>query len=127
MDRRLFDKMSKSVPIIMKHIVEIRSLNIKPGMRAEFHRLFSEESLPILKRWKFDVLAHGLSLHDETTYYVIRRFDSLAQHREMEDAFYGSDDWKLGPREAMLGLVENYLDAVLEVDEATVQGLRRQS
>ena len=37
----------------------------------------------------------------------------------MEDAFYGSDDWRLGPREAILALLENYIDIVLELDEVT--------
>jgi len=78
------------------------------------------------QRWNFDVLAHGPSLHDENTYYVIRRYDSLAQREQMEDAYYASDDWRLGPREAMLALIENYTDIVLELDEVTVRGLRSQ-
>jgi len=76
------------------------------------------------QRWNFDVLAHGPSLHDENSYYVIRRFDSLAQREQMEDAYYASDDWWQGPRERILALIENYTDIVLELDEITVQGLR---
>jgi len=41
----------------------------------------------------------------------------------MEDAFYGNNDWKPGSREAMLALIENYTDIVLELDEVTVEGL----
>ena len=108
----------------MKHYVEIRSLNIKSGMRDEFHRLYIEEALPRLQRWKFDVVAYGPSLHDENSYYVIRCFDSLAQREQMEESYYNSDDWRQGPREAMLALIENYTDVVLELDEVTVQGLR---
>ena len=111
----------------MNHFIEIRSLNLKPGKREEFHRLYIEEALPLLKRWNFDVVAHGPSVHDENTYYVIRRYDSLAQREQMEDAYYASDDWRKGPREAMLALIENYTDLVLEVDEVTVQGLRKKS
>jgi len=44
----------------------------------------------------------------------------------MEDAYYASDDWRQGPREAMLALIENYIDILLELDEVTVQGLRSQ-
>jgi len=51
----------------MNHFVEIRSLNIKPGTPEEFHRLYIEAALPLLKRWNFDVVAHGPSLHDENT------------------------------------------------------------
>jgi hypothetical protein len=109
----------------MNHVIEIRSLNLKPGMRDEFHRLYVEEALPLLKKWKFDVVVYGPSLHDENSYYVIRRYDSLAQRDKMEDAYYASDDWRKGPREAILALIENYMDIVVELDDVTVQGLRR--
>lgn len=108
----------------MYHLIEIRSLNLKPGTREEFHRLYLDQALPLLKRWNFDVVAHGPSLHDKKTYYVVRRFDSLAEREQMEDAYYASDDWRKGPREAMLALIENYTDIVLEVDDGTMQGLR---
>ena len=109
----------------MNYFVEFRSLNIKPGTREEFHRLYIEKALPLLKHWKFDVVAHGPSLQDENVYYVIRRFDSLSQREQMEESYYGSDDWRQGPREAMLALIENYTDIVLELDQVIVQGLRR--
>jgi hypothetical protein len=48
-------------------------------MGKKTKRLFLEGTYALLKRWNFDVVAHGLSLHDEDSYYVIRRFDSLAQ------------------------------------------------
>lgn len=109
----------------MNHFIEIRTLNLKPNSRDEFHRLYIEEALPRLKHWNFDVVAHGPSLHDENTYYVIRRYASLSQREQMEDTYYASDDWRLGPREALLALIESYKDIVLEVDEVTVQGLRK--
>ena len=40
----------------MKHCVEIRSYNLKPGTRDEFHRLVLERSMPMLERWKVDVV-----------------------------------------------------------------------
>jgi hypothetical protein len=43
----------------MGHFVEIRSYNLKPGRRQEFHRLFLEEAFPMLQRWKVDVVAYG--------------------------------------------------------------------
>ncbi len=109
----------------MNHLIEIRTLTLNPGTRDTFHRLYIEEALPLLQRWNFDVVAHGPSLHDENTYYVIRRYDSLAQWDEMEDVYYASDDWRQGPRERILALIESYVDVVLELDEVTVQGLRK--
>ena len=109
----------------MNHFIEIRSLTLKPGTRAEFQQLYVERALPLLKRWNFDVVAYGPSLHDENMYYVIRRYDSLAAREQMEDTYYDSDDWRKGPRESMLALIESYVDIVLELDEMTVQGLRK--
>jgi|SRR5688572_12124816 len=109
----------------MNHFVEIRSYNLKMGTREEFQRLFLEESFPMLQRWKVDVVTYGPSLHDQDSYFLIRRYDSLAHREESENAFYGSDEWRQGPREAIIALIESYTEIVLELDESTVQGLRR--
>jgi hypothetical protein len=98
------------------HTIEIRSINLKPGTREEFQRLYIEEALPLLKRWNFDVVAHGPSLHDENSYYVIRRFDSLVHREQMEDAYYASDDWRQGPRERILALIENRFARILSLN-----------
>jgi hypothetical protein len=58
---------------------------------------------------------------------VIRRFEGLAQREQMEETYYASDDWRKGPREAIMALIESYTDIVLELDEVTVQGLRKKS
>ena len=108
----------------MNHFVEIRSYTLKPGTRDRFHRLFLKEAFPMLKRWKVDVVAYGPSLHDEDSYYLMRRYDSLAQREETENAFYSSDEWRRGPREAIITLIDNYTEIVLELDESTMQGLR---
>src|SRR5689334_7104277 len=104
----------------MKHFVEIRSYNLKPGTRAQLHDLFINRALPMLERWDVDVVAFGPSPHDEDTYYLIRRYDSLAHREQSQDAFYGSDEWKQGPREPILALIENYTSIVLEMEEDTV-------
>lgn len=111
----------------MSHFVEFLTLNLKAGRSDEFHRLYIERSLPLQSRWHIDVVAYGPSLLDEDTYYVMRRFDSLAQRQESEDAFYASDDWRKGPREAILGMIETLSQFVLELDEATVQALRHKA
>jgi len=109
----------------MSRVIEIRSYNLKPGTRAEFHRLMQTQAMPLLERWKTDVVAYGASLGEENAYYLIRAFASVADLRQSQDAFYGSDEWRQGPREAILALIGSYSGAVLEVDEATVDGLRR--
>jgi hypothetical protein len=111
----------------MSNFVEIRSYNLKPGTRDEFHRLFLEEAFPMLKRWNVDVVSYGPSLHDENSYYLMRRFDSLSQRDDSENAFYGSEEWRKGPREAIVALIENYTEVVLELDETTLQRLRKRA
>jgi len=78
----------------------------------------------MLKRRNVDVVAYGTSLHDENSYYLIRRYDSLAHREQSEEAFYGSDEWRQGPREAIIALIESYTEIVLELDEIIVRGLR---
>lgn len=109
----------------MKHIVEFRSYTLKPGMRGEFHRLFLEAALPLLKRWEVDVVGYGPSLHDKVSYFLIRRFDSLSHREQKEDAFYGSEEWRKGPREAVLACIETYTEFVIELDDAALIGLRK--
>ena len=109
----------------MGQLIEIRSYTLKPGTREEFHRLFLQEALPMLQRWNVDVVAYGPSLHDQDSYFLMRRFDSLVRREESEDAFYGSDEWKQGPRESIIALIENYTEIVLELEQATIDGLRR--
>lgn len=94
-------------------MIEIFTINLKEGTRDKFHQLYLAESLPLQKKWKIEVVAHGPSLHDENSYYVIRSFESLEERQKTEDAFYGSDDWQKGPRTAILALIENYITIVI--------------
>jgi hypothetical protein len=94
-------------------VIEILILDIKPGKRDQFHKLYERESLPLLKKWNIHVVAHGPSLHDANSYYVIRSFKSLQDRQELEDAFYNSGDWKDGPRTAILELVDHFAYTVI--------------
>ena len=109
----------------MNQFIEIRSYNLKPGTREEFNRLFLEAAMPLLQRRQVDVVAYGPSLHDENSYYLIRGFESLSHREESENDFYSSDEWRQGPRKAIIASIENYTEIVLELDENTVQGLRQ--
>jgi hypothetical protein len=107
-------------------VVEIRSYNLKPGTRDSFHRLFLEQALPMLERWKVDVVAYGPSLHDKDSYYLMRAFRSIEERQKSEDAFYGSDEWKQGPREAILAAIDSYTTVVINADPVLLSSLRKQ-
>ena len=68
-----------------------------------------------LRGWNFNVVARGPSLHDENSYYVIRRYESLSQREQMEDAYYASDDWRKSPRKALLALIESRFARILSL------------
>lgn len=105
-------------------VVEIRSYNLKPGMRDEFQRLFEREALPMLRRWKVDVVGFGPSLHDKDSWFLMRGFPGVEERQKSEDAFYGSQEWIAGPRAAVLAAIDTYATIVITVDEATLRGLR---
>src|SRR5437762_12838144 len=87
-------------------VVEIRSYNLKPGTRDRFHQVFETEALPMLHRWKVDVVAYGPSLHDADSYYLMRAYANAEDRQRSEDAFYASDEWRRGPREAILACID---------------------
>jgi hypothetical protein len=104
--------------------LEIRSYNLKPGTREEFHRVFVEQSLPMLRRWGVDVVAYGPSPHDDTSYYLLRCYASLDERQRSQDAFYGSDEWRKGPREAIVRPIESDTTVMLQVSDAALAALR---
>ena len=108
----------------MSLFVEFRCYNLRPGSGPAFHTLVSEKSLPLLHKWNVDVLAAGPSLHDQDSYFLIRVYDSLDQRQESQDEFYGSADWRQGPREAIIALIESDTSVVVELSETTVAALR---
>jgi hypothetical protein len=52
------------------------------------------------------------------------RFPSDEQRQRSEDAFYGSDEWKKGPSEAILADIDTYTTVVVRLDAAALRRLR---
>ncbi len=97
----------------MTGVIEIRTYKLQAGSGAAFHRTVVEESLPMLERWGVEVVAFGPSLDDDDSYYLIRAYPGLDELQESQDAFYGSDEWRHGPREAIVSLIESHSSVVL--------------
>ncbi len=106
-------------------LVQIRAYALKPGRGAAFERLFVERALPMLDGAGIDVVAFGPSPHEPDAWYLIRAFDDLAQLNADEDAFYASDAWRSGPREAIIDAIDRYLDTLLTLSPASIDDLRR--
>jgi hypothetical protein len=106
----------------MTGIIEIRTYRLEPGSGAAFHRTVIEESLPMLERRGVDVVAFGPSVDDDDLYYLIRAYASLEERQRSQDAFYGSDEWRRGPREAIVSRIESDISVVLPADAFDQRG-----
>lgn len=97
-------------------VIEIRTYELKAGSGPEFHRIVIEEGLPMMQRWSVDVVGFGPSLDAEDLYYLIRAYSSLEELQRSQDAFYGSDEWRHGPREAVVSRIESSISVILAAD-----------
>ena len=108
----------------MIKIVEILSYKLKNGFGEEFYRVMREDSLPLHKQFKIDVVYHGPSLNDQDNYLLIRCYDSENQMNELLENFYQSHEWKLGPREKIITAIDISLKTLLELPAPAVDALR---
>src|SRR5579863_3021 len=99
-----------------QQVVEIRSYTLQPGTRDAFHQLVIDKSLPMLQRWHIPVLGYGPSLQEDSSYYLVRSYPSLESRQQTEDAFYGSAEWKQGPRESIVSKIRYYTTVILPAD-----------
>lgn len=111
----------------MRRLVEFRSYKLQPGTTERFHALVTEQAIPMLRAAKMDVVAFGPSTHEPDTYFLVRAYASLEARHAEQDAFYGSDAWREGPRESILFFITSYLNTVLWMSEAGVEDLRREN
>jgi hypothetical protein len=109
----------------MDRLVEIRSYQLKPGAAAGFHRLVCGQVMPLLEAWRTDVVAYGPSAHEADAYFLVRSYPDLAALQAQQDAFYGSPEWRNGPRAAVLEQIESFLNTVLWLSPAGIDSLRR--
>jgi len=108
-------------------ILEIRTYRLKPGTRDSFVKLMREVALPLLKTAGIDTVRCGPSLVDEDgneEAYLMRAFPTLEVLDAQETAFYGSDPWRSGPRDAVLACIDSYHSIVIETTPAAIEALR---
>ena len=91
-----------------KMITEIRIYKFKENSAENFIKVFTEQSLPMMKRWKINVVDYVFSLIDKESFYLIRNYESVAQRKESQDAFYGSDEWINGPEKEIMNCIDTY-------------------
>jgi hypothetical protein len=109
-------------------VLDVRTYKLVPNGGKEFDRIFRERALPMLHRFRIEVVGYGPSLDDGDLYCLMRAFPSATRRNEQLDAFYGSDEWRQKHRAEVLALVETYHTVLLAltptVGQALLSGVR---
>lgn len=95
-------------------VLDLRTYKLIPGGGAKFDRIFRERALPMLERYRIEVVGFGPSLEDGDLYYLMRAFPSATVREEQLNSFYGSDEWRDNHRDAVLALIETYHTLVIQ-------------
>jgi hypothetical protein len=109
----------------VNRLIEIRSYKPEPDAAAAFHGAVVSSAMPMLNEWGAEVVAFGPSAHEPDAYFLIRAYDEPADLNARQDAFYASEAWRQGPRDAIVSRIESYLSSALRASPATIEGLRR--
>lgn len=110
----------------MSWIIEILLYKLKPGSGGEFFAIMRDVSVPLHRRAGIDVVWHGRSMHDPDGYGLIRAFADMASLEATQAAFYASDAWRKGPREAIIERIETATRIVIPMNDRGIDGLREQ-
>ncbi|MBV8033522.1 MAG: NIPSNAP family protein [Pelomonas sp.] len=104
-------------------LVEVRTYRLKPDCAERFIAAV-HMALPLVRASGMDVVAFGRSDHEHESFFLIRAFDSREQLVAQQDAFYGSDAWRQGPRAGLIDCLDTYANTLLWLTEAAVDALR---
>lgn len=108
----------------MPRLMEIRTYRLKPGTLADFHHAMQTKAVPMLKAKGMDVVAYGRSDHEEETYYLVRSYASREALEQAQNRFYGSDDWRQGPRSDLVDRIETYVNTLMWISEPALASMR---
>ena len=104
-------------------LVEVRTYKLKPGCAERFVAAV-RAALPLVRASGMDVVAFGRSDHEHESFYLIRAFAGREQLVAQQDAFYGSDAWRSGPRQGLVDCLDDYLNTLLWLPEEAVEAIR---
>ncbi len=108
----------------MKKLVEIRTYLLKPGTQVDFHTAMVEQALPMVSASGMDVVAFGVSYHEQDTYFLARAYADQASMVAQQNAFYNSDAWRQGPRALLVDRIDSYLNTLLWLSDAAIEDMR---
>ncbi len=108
----------------MSRLLEIRTYRLKPGTIEAFHNAVHTKAVPMLQAKGIDVVAYGRSNHEEETYFLARSYASREALEREQAEFYGSEDWKLGPRSELVDRIQTYMNTLIWASEPAVASMR---
>lgn len=113
--------------VTAERLVEFRAYRLKPGTVQAFEQVFVEESLPLHQRWGMDVVAFGSPPDTTDQFFLIRAYADHDHREASQAAFYASADWVLGPREAIVRLIDSDSCTLACLPEPLIDALRNPS
>jgi hypothetical protein len=97
-------------------IVEMRTYQVKPGMRARFLEIFRAKSVPAHAEIGMPILGPFLSVEDPDVFFFMRGFPDLESRAALKARFYEGQLWKEELEGVLMPMLERY--DVVVVDDA---------
>lgn len=101
-------------------VVEMRTYRTKPGMRAEFLRIFQSKSVPAHREIGMTILGPFLSVDDPDGFFFMRGFPDLASREPMKARFYDGELWKAELEHVLMPMLEKYDHVLVEDTEGLI-------
>ncbi|MGA7914731.1 MAG: NIPSNAP family protein [Candidatus Acidiferrales bacterium] len=102
-------------------IIEMRTYNTKPGMRARFLEIFRAKSVPAHWEIGMKILGPFLSVEDADTFFFMRGFPDLDSREPMKAKFYEGELWKSELEHVLMPMLEKYEVVLVEDAEGLVR------
>lgn len=98
-------------------LLEIRTYRLRPDAHDAWTTAM-KRAPELLEAFGIDVVRWGVStLDDAAEAFLIRSFIDEHDRSTLEDLFYNSNGWKLGPREALLDTIVDYHTIAIQVED----------
>lgn len=104
-------------------ILELRVYTLVAGTRNALEQRFEQQILPMLQRFGVRVVAAAPSLHDPSSFCLIRAFPSLEARDRQLGEFYGSEEWLTRHDADVMAMIDHYSTCVIEADESAIDAL----
>ena len=102
-------------------IVEMRTMRVKPGRRADFLEIFQTRSMPAQAALGIKMLRPFLSVEDPDVFFFVRGFPDMASRDTMKEQFYEGPVWKGELEALLLPLLDSYDVVVIDDPDGQIK------